>query len=81
MDFTYRDKKETSTHKLCFFPEGKVEFHISDLFSSSQPSLSMATSQQYTIQKQPSYLLPLSIMKCWQCLLKQLDRRELDYFN
>lgn len=47
VDFTYRDKKETSTHKLCFFPEGKVEFHISDLFSSSQPSLSMATSQQY----------------------------------
>lgn len=54
VDFTYRDKKETSTHKLCFFPEGKVEFHISDMFSSSQPSLSMATSQQYTIQKQPS---------------------------
>lgn len=20
-------------------------------------------------------------MKCWQCLLKQLDRRELDYFK
>lgn len=28
----HTEKKETSTHKLCFFPEGKVEFHIQICF-------------------------------------------------